>query len=357
MDDPLAKKRCAPILTRDNWHSWFSLVETFLKGKKVGHTLVKTVAESALVPCPADLQMHQDCNASADALKKEFKTFTPEQRNANEHALLNKNFTPAISDGHYYVFNGTRWVWDQERKAQYEADEATAWYSVSICLDDLDLMETREKATMKEKWQVLKDKYMKIRPATNRELLAKISQYSLPEDTTISSGWVQIREYRRRLVESNPKLTKAYGTDEIFEYFLAGLPDDYDITRQNIDAQPNLDVDDKLDQLYRREDALRIARSKDDTAMAARRRDDMRQDTGRSGRSRRDRSRRRNRSHDRCERRRRLSYSSSSASEPTPPTCYDCGRPHKKIDCPCSCHVENMTLNFSLNADYGTSSI
>ena len=122
---------------------------------------------------------------------------------------------------------------------------------------------------MKEGWESLWAKYSKIRPATAREDQIKLTNYQWDDSQTIDDAWVELKTLRRRVVNANPQLEKAYDEEMLLQFLLPALPDQYAITVATLDAQPNLTVQDKLVALRNREDVLRVTKAAEDKALTA----------------------------------------------------------------------------------------
>jgi hypothetical protein len=141
-------------------------------------------------------------------------------------------------------------------------------YIIKICLDDIDVRSLKEHDTIKLGWEALWDKYSKIRPATAREDSIKLTNYQWDESQTIDSAWVEIKTLRRRVVNANPLLDKAYNENAMLQFLLPALPKEYAVTIATLDAQPTLSVQDKLTVLKNREDVLRTEKATEE-ALAA----------------------------------------------------------------------------------------
>jgi hypothetical protein len=140
---------------------------------------------------------------------------------------------------------------------------------MTICVDDIDSKALKEYSTVKEGWDVLWVKYSKIRPATAREDQIKLTDYQWDDSQTIDDAWVELKTLRRRVVNANPQLEKAYNEEMLLQFLLPALPDQYAITVATLDAQPNLTVQDKLVALRNREDVIRVAKAAGDKALVA----------------------------------------------------------------------------------------
>ncbi|KAI0998987.1 hypothetical protein K3495_g9209 [Podosphaera aphanis] len=221
-------------------------METYLRSKGWSYICASVVDNFAIVVYPAELAAKFNKNMDGDE----------ELKSSSGYSAA----VAALKEAEYalgYV---------------YQDDEASAWYEIHLCLDDIDLDFVKEFNTTNSKWNALIKKYTKFRPATNRETVKKITVFTFEPDETLERGWTRIREYRRRVVEATPQLAKAYSVEYLFDFFMQALPPEYKMTRQIIDGQPFLPVLDKLDVLYRAEDEIRTSKDKE-IAMAARYKD------------------------------------------------------------------------------------
>jgi gag-polypeptide of LTR copia-type len=132
------------------------------------------------------------------------------------------------------------------RLEKWSKAEAKIRYTITICVDDIDSKSLKEHNTVKTGWEALWAKYSKIRPATAREDQIKLTNYQWEETQTIDNAWVEIKALRRRVVNANPQLEKAYNEEILLQFLLLALPEEYAITIVTLDAQPNLTVQDKL---------------------------------------------------------------------------------------------------------------
>ena len=117
-EQTMQRKRPAGILTKDNWETWFMLLETHLRSKGVFYIVEKTKEEYAKI-----------------------QRYTPQSRLSDD----------LVSD-----------ILNQEKAEKYEADKSTALYNIVICLSRLDLELIEEKVEMRDKQTILKTKYKRV---------------------------------------------------------------------------------------------------------------------------------------------------------------------------------------------------
>ncbi|KAI1000874.1 hypothetical protein K3495_g7320 [Podosphaera aphanis] len=60
-------------------------------------------------------------------------------------------------------------VWSNAKRENFLRDEASAWYEIHLCLDNIDLDFVKKFHTTNAKWNAHIKEYTKSRPATNRE--------------------------------------------------------------------------------------------------------------------------------------------------------------------------------------------
>ena len=239
-DNQIARKRHAPILSRDNWQTWFKLLELYFGGESIDFVLQQTEAEYAWiqggVPTPSSVASSTNVKTTVEdvteGLKKAFTGETPEK-----------------SVG----------CWNIDKRAKYKAASNKVLYEIVICIDETDEEYIKDFSGAKEVWEGLRAKYSKIRPQTVREDLKKLANYQLGSDTLVEDAWTELRQIRRRIGIANPAKMKAITDMELFEYLLGGLPDEYSTTRAALDAQISLDVHEKLLILQNHQDQLRAA--------------------------------------------------------------------------------------------------
>jgi len=256
--DSLEKKRPVDTLTYDNSEEWFYLFQEWTKGEGIDFILRKTAQEYAYLPEKPFNGFGTSTTPSSS------HTTTPESRAVRsfeiQDLLESLNITEALP---------LQGIWDQARLEKWSKAESRMRYILTICVDDIDSKALKEHTTVKTGWEELKAKYLIVRPATAREDQIKLTNYQWEDDQTIDNAWVELKALRRRVVNANPQLEKAYNENMLLQFLLPSLPDDFAITVATLDAQPNLTVQEKLVALRNREDVLRISKAAEDKALAA----------------------------------------------------------------------------------------
>lgn len=136
-----------------------------------------------------------------------------------------------------------------EKQKTFIQDSASALFNIRRCIDTFDKDLINECQDNRSKWSALKAKYSKTKPKDVRDLKSEIVNWKLKDGLSVEDSWVQLKEKRRRLAEADQ--ASKISQSELFGYFLNGLPEEFDLTKDTIDAQPSLDVDQKLDILQR----------------------------------------------------------------------------------------------------------
>ncbi|KAL8761333.1 MAG: hypothetical protein Q9203_007754, partial [Teloschistes exilis] len=108
-------------------------------------------------------------------------------------------------------------------------------------------------------------KYSRELESTNRDLLAVYTNYVKPADKSIDSAWAKIFDVSRRLLTYHPSLTALTTERYRLGILMRGLPSEYQVTIDTIDAQDNPNIQDTLRKLRSKELSLAT-----ETAAAAR---------------------------------------------------------------------------------------
>lgn len=196
----LARRRHAPILSKENCEAWFRIMRLHLGAESIDFTIQQTEAEYA------------------------------------------------YSEG----------CWNDKKRAKFKAASCKVLYELILCISDVDQELFEEFSTAREIWEALWAKYSKISPQKSREDLKRLYNYELGPDTLIEDAWIELRQLRRRIGVANPAISKATtNDDELFEYLLGGLPDEYSATCEALKAQPSLQVNEKLLVLQNYQNQLR----------------------------------------------------------------------------------------------------
>ena len=258
MDPSIQKKRPVDTLTHDNSEEWFYLFKEWAKGEGMDFVLRKTAQQYAY-------QSVQPFTGFGTGT-------TPSSSNPGTPAdILPRSLDVQDLLESLNIIEQTplRGQWDATRLEKWSKAESKIRYTLTICVDDIDSKVLKESNTVKEGWESLWSKYSKIRPATAREDQIKLTNYQWDDSQKIDDAWVELKTLRRRVVNANPRLEKAYDEEMLLQFLLPALPDQYAITVATLDAQPNLTVQDKLVALRNREDVLRVTKAAEDKALAA----------------------------------------------------------------------------------------
>jgi hypothetical protein len=268
--DHLTKKRQAPILTRANWQRWFKLLELYFGGKLIKFVLQQTEKEYAWIPRgsdPAHTPMSTSSGTTMDDITVGIgKMFSGKEKDSG------KEKEPVAQTG----------CWNVEKREKYQAAASEVLYMITICIDETDEQYIEDFEDVKSKWEGLYAKYSKKTPQATREHMRKITTFSLEQDMTVEDAWTKLKELRRDVIAANPARKSTFTDDELFDYLLEGLPEDYAITCSVIDSQTTLHIDDKLLILRRQQEKL----SAKTTALVARQKSSRPRSPRRRGRSR-----------------------------------------------------------------------
>ncbi|APA08605.1 hypothetical protein sscle_04g033750 [Sclerotinia sclerotiorum 1980 UF-70] len=193
-DHEKIKKPAIAQLNRENWRKWFKVSELYIKEKGWGYALDHTMAEAKATVQGLDTSIQDDA---------EFK-MVKAQSGAERFVIQN------IGDM------------------------------------DNDLIE--EIPEFSDKWKKLKNKYTRITPQDIRNKMGRLTTFKLQPGTSIEDGWIEIYTLRKQVVEGDEKQKDLLTKDVVLEYFIAGLPDRFDVTIEAIDAQV-LTFEQKFDRL------------------------------------------------------------------------------------------------------------
>lgn len=201
MDPETARRRHAPILSQDNQETWFRIMRLYLGGESIDFAIQQTEAE--------------------------------------------------------YAYSTSEGCWNNKKRAKYKVASNQVMYELILCVNDTDQELFEELSSAKEIWEALRAKYSKISPQKAREDLQRLHNYKLDAHRSIEEAWAELRQIRRRIGVANPVILKATTDDDLLEYLLGGLPDEYSTTCTALEAQPSLQVEDKLLVLQNHQDQLR----------------------------------------------------------------------------------------------------
>ena len=99
--------------------------------------------------------------------------------------------------------------------------------------------------------------------------MKKLVNFKLEKETSIKDAWTKLRELRRRIGTANPARMALIIDNDLFEYLLRGLPEEYSTTCSTLDAQINLEIPEKLFILQKQQDKLANATSTNPIALVA----------------------------------------------------------------------------------------
>ena len=143
----IGKRRAAPILTRENWRTWFSLQENNLEGRDVYWVI-------------SDL-------------------WTPQSSEESTPTLL----------GLRHSRHSPEW-----RKAN-----ATARYELFICLSEDDQDEILEDKKAADVWTKMRSKYSKVYTAHAMAVVREYITFKMLDEWTIRKAWVHLRNLGRKI--------------------------------------------------------------------------------------------------------------------------------------------------------------
>lgn len=141
--------------------------------------------------------------------------------------------------------------WRSSKKAMtYRAN--AAWVSMRIRHNltetDQDLIE--ECTTNKDRIAKLKRKYYKTTAVAGNTALKELTQFKMDTNKDIDENWALILR-NRRTAHMYSDDTK-FSDNITFSFFLEGLTDHYSVTKQTINAQPEVSIETKLQLLQER---------------------------------------------------------------------------------------------------------
>jgi hypothetical protein len=166
MDSSIQKKRPVDTLTHDNSEEWFYLFREWAKGEGMDFVLRKTAQEYALLGTQSFTGFGTGTTPSSS--NSGTPSNTPLRPHDIQDLLESLNIIEEIPlQGH----------WDIARLEKWSKSESKIRYTLTICVDDIDSKALKEFSTVKEGWEALWVKYSKIRPATAREDLIKLTNY------------------------------------------------------------------------------------------------------------------------------------------------------------------------------------
>lgn len=215
--DQLARKRPLPVLEKANHVQWFKLALLHFQAEGIEHVLNQKMEDFVLVV------EYTDADPS-DPTKGKYP----------------------------------RVVNVDEKKKQWNRDDAKVRYILTICLNDYDQEDCAEHTTAKESWAYLEKKYLDKRPSVGDHYLVQLMTYKMKAGDSIEDAWAELSRIRRHIRETKPDMAKTFEKNELFQRLLAALPDGYATLRDSLDAQVNIDVDVKIQMLKDKEDRMDV---------------------------------------------------------------------------------------------------
>ena len=231
------------ILSRKNWQRWFDDLELFFESTDIDYAIKQTIVEYAKV------------SAFKPSLTS---TSAPTPRSEADLAgELNKLSLGTSTDKEKET---ARTVLNLGKQKEYRKASARCKLKINQGLDDIDRDFVRVHDDAKTRWDTLKAKYSRTTPQDVRGYLQQITSFKYGKnkngedvDMTIDSAWAILREARRRVNAADPGMAATFGETQLFGFLMDGLPLDFAVTKQALDAQPNLETYEKIDLLRRHE--------------------------------------------------------------------------------------------------------
>ncbi|KAI0998336.1 hypothetical protein K3495_g9858 [Podosphaera aphanis] len=112
---------------------------------------------------------------------------------------------------------------------------------------------------MVQKWSALKAQFEQTSPSNVRELERSLTHWKIDEEIPIDRNWITLKAIRRELADADPD--SHISEHKRFSYLMDGLPDDFSITPDTLDAQPNLPSAEKLRALQQKDSEIRLSTS------------------------------------------------------------------------------------------------
>lgn len=212
-------------------------------------------------------------------------------------------------------------------RAEYDKLDGLAKELILLGTDEVDLTRIIDKATAKEQWDALVEKYKDNRKLVVANKQKEFVNYEKKPEQTVQDTWSALHKIRNDIVAIKPSLATAYDTEEILYRLYDSLPPEYATTVAVLKSQEEKDDIRALRILQEMEDSLKDTYT--DTGMYARRPQNIRQRSAPQSQSRLNRS---------PEPQRPQRSSSKSSSRPASilikPRCYICDEEgHKVQEC------------------------
>ncbi|POS81931.1 hypothetical protein EPUL_006128, partial [Erysiphe pulchra] len=141
-----------------------------------------------------------------------------------------------------------------ERSSQWDRDSSAVMYWLrQCCFNDLDTIE--DNITPKRVWNALYTKYSKVKAVDLRKFEREITAFNRESQApgkSLEECFEMFKALRRRFLLLKPGKKESLSNEDLFGYLLDGLTEDeWKLTKDNVDAQPNLDYQGKQDILQR----------------------------------------------------------------------------------------------------------
>lgn len=131
-------------------------------------------------------------------------------------------------------------------------------YEITKCLDKDDQELVAEAKMVREIWILLTDKYKEKLQTAGREYLKELTNYNKSPEVSIRSIYTDITKKSRKIAELQPNLKALVTSRRRFQTLLQSLPQEYDVIRDVIDAQDDLDIEKYIQKLEEKEAQIRV---------------------------------------------------------------------------------------------------
>ena len=144
----MIKKRCAPVLSKENHQQWFTLFLRWAESEDIGYVLIEeNPAELGQVNTPASTES-ATTNTSTTTMTGTFSGFGSSSRN-------------------------------------WKKDRAKADYQLLLCTSEIDQERVAAFRTSKERWDSLKQKYERVTDYELRNLQKEFYNFELKDQSCV----------------------------------------------------------------------------------------------------------------------------------------------------------------------------
>ncbi|KAI0999847.1 hypothetical protein K3495_g8351, partial [Podosphaera aphanis] len=242
-------QRPVDALTKSNWRQVFTDLKLWLESK--GLFYVCTTDKSEYAAIGKDAPSHLESLTAAVAALNISKTDGSEPMKRKEQMANDRSF-------------------------KWERDAAAVIYWLrQCCPHDNDIIEDED--TPKKAWNSLYAKYSKVNAGELRRLEREITSFDRGSQAPGKSPeecFALMKVLRRRFLLQKPEKKSSLSDENLFGYLLDSfIEPEWKLTKDTLDAQPNLGCDEKLDilqQLWERNPILQG--TNDEEAMIAKNR-------------------------------------------------------------------------------------